>query len=266
MLSWHDRVRPGYAINYGIKTGLNEAFILDNQTKDALIAEDPRSTEIIKPILRGRDIQRYKSQWKGMWLIATFPALGLSIDDYPAVKRHLLTFGKARLEQSGKRLPDGTRSRKKTGNAWYEIQDTCAYHEDFAKEKLFWMDMSPRGRFAYSDEELYCNNKGFVMTGGPLKYLCAVLNSDLITWMMKNIARTTGMGLLQWEKFSVERLPVPQISTAEQRPFVRLVDRTLAARAVNLAADTSALEAETNCRVYELYGLTADEIRATTGK
>ena len=256
-MSWHDRVRPEYAINYGIKTGLNEAFILDNQTKEALIADDPKSAEIIKPVVRGRDIQRYKAKWARLWLIDSHNGFGnvsaIDIDGYPAVKAHLNGYYE-RLEK-----------RYDKGRTPYNLRN-CAYHGDFAKEKLLWMDMSPRGRFAYSDEELYCNNKGFVMIGGPLKYLCAVLNSDLITWMMKNIARTTGMGLLQWEKFSVERLPVPQISTAEQRPFVRLVDRTLAARAVNLTADTSALEAETNCRVYELYGLTADEIWATTGK
>ena len=125
------------AINYGIKTGYNEAFIIDNRTKEALVAADPKSAEILKPVVRGRDIRRYKAEWQGLWLIATFPALRVSIDDYPAVKKHLLTFGKARLEQSGKRLSDGTRSRKKTSNAWYEMQDTCAYHADFAKEKLY---------------------------------------------------------------------------------------------------------------------------------
>ena len=66
LLSWHDRVRPGYAINYGIKTGFNEAFIIDKQTKEALIAEDPRSADIIKPVVRGRDIQRYKARWYAM--------------------------------------------------------------------------------------------------------------------------------------------------------------------------------------------------------
>ena len=102
------------AINYGIKTGYNDAFIIDNRTKEALVATDPKSAEILKPMVRGRDIRRYKADWQGLWLIATFPALGVSIDDYPAVKKHLLNFGKARLEQSGKRLSDGTRSRKKT--------------------------------------------------------------------------------------------------------------------------------------------------------
>ena len=150
------------AINYGIKTGLNDAFIIDNQTKDALTAEDPRSAEIIKPVVRGRDIQRYQVDWRGLWLIATFPACALSIDDYPAVKEHLLSFGRARLEQSGKRLPNGTRSRKKTSHDWFELQDTCAYHGDFAKEKLLWMDLvNDRERFAYSDNSaLYGDNKG----------------------------------------------------------------------------------------------------------
>ncbi|MXW79393.1 MAG: hypothetical protein F4Z57_10515, partial [Gemmatimonadetes bacterium] len=130
------------AIYRGVLTGYNDAFVIDNDTKEALIAEDPRSADIIKPVLRGRDIQRYRAEWAKLWLIATFPTLVLNIDDYPAVKRHLLSFGKARLEQSGKTLPNGTKSRKKTVHAWYELQDTCAYHEVFKKEKLIWMDLT----------------------------------------------------------------------------------------------------------------------------
>jgi len=79
-------------INYGIKTGYNEAFIIDGDTKDQLIAEDPKSAEIIKPILRGRDIKRYKAEFADLWLIATFPSLNIDIDNYPAVKKHLEQF------------------------------------------------------------------------------------------------------------------------------------------------------------------------------
>ncbi len=137
------------AINYGIKTGFNEAFIIDNPTKDALIAEDPKSAEIIKPVLRGRDIQRYQAQWKGMYLIATFPALGLNIENYPAVKRYLLSFGKQRLEQSGKRLPnDHCFPRKKTGNAWFELQDTCASTKISAARSSSGQTWHLNGRFA----------------------------------------------------------------------------------------------------------------------
>ena len=124
------------------------------------------------------------------------------------------------------------------------------------------MDMSPEGRFAYSGEEMYCNNKGFIMTGGPLKFLCAVLNSALITWMMKNTARTTGMGLLQWEKFAVERLPVPKVAVKMQRMLAEQVDRILTAKSNDPAADTGKEEAEINRLVFRLYGLKDDEIRA----
>ena len=252
----------GNAINYGIKTGYNAAFIIDNETKEGLIAEDPRSTEVIKPVLRGRDIQRYQAQWKGLWLIATFPALALNIDDYPAVKKHLLSFGKQRLEQSGRRLPNGARSRKKTTNAWFEMQDTCAYHEDFKKEKLFWMDMTPRGRFSYINDEMYCNDKGFMMIGVSLKYLCAVLNSSLIAWLMKKEALTTGMGLPQWKKFAVERISVPTASSTQQQVFIQMIDRILRVKAEDQTSDTSETEAEIDEGVYELYGLTPLEISA----
>ena len=126
--------------------------------------------------------------------------------------------------------------------------------------------MSDRGRFAYSDLEMYCNNKGFVMTGKSLKYLCAVLNSPLITWLIKNTARTTGVGLTQWEKFSVECLPVPKITTAKQRPFVRLLDGILEAKDADPEADTTELEAEIDRLLYQLYGLTAGEILTVEGQ
>ena len=249
----------GVSINRGVTTGYNGAFIIDNSAKEALIAADPHSADVIKPVLRGRDIQRYRSKWAGKWLICTFPSVKLDIDDYPAVKKYLLQFGKTRLEQSGKTLANGSKARKKTSHWWFELQDSTAYHEQFGKEKLFWMDMSPRGRFAFSNSEMHCNDKGFLMTGTSLKYLCAILNSSLITWLMKGSALTTGMGLIQWKKFAVERLPIPQITAAEQEPFVKLVDEILKARDADPDADTSHLEWEIDRLVYDLFGLTEEE-------
>ena len=127
------------------------------------------------------------------------------------------------------------------------------------------MDMSNTNRFAYSETEMYCNNKGFIMTGKSLKYLCAVLNSTIIKWLVKNTARTTGLGLIQWEKFAVERLPIPKVSAAQQKPFIQLIDHILQAKAANPAADTSALKAEIDRLVYQLYGLTTEEIAAVEG-
>ena len=90
------------SIYRGITTGYNEAFIIDDSIRDRLVTQDPRSDEIIRPLLRGRDIQRYRASWERRWLISTLPSLHIEIDEYPAVKRHLLSFGQQRLQQSGK--------------------------------------------------------------------------------------------------------------------------------------------------------------------
>ena len=125
--------------------------------------------------------------------------------------------------------------------------------------------MAPSGRFAYSDSEtIFCNQKAFVVTGSSLKYLCAILNSRLTTWQVKNIAVTTGMGLTQWDKFVVERLPIPKISTANQRTFICLVDEILKAKATNPIANIEEQEAEIDRLVYALYGLTEKEIAVIT--
>ena len=217
-------------------------------------------SEIIKPVVRGRDISRYQAQWPGLWLIATFPSLGLSIEDYPAVKHHLLRFGKARLEQAGKTLPDGTKSRKKTRHAWYELQDTCAYHEDFTKEKLLWIELVNDGRFAYDNSGFYGEATTFLLTGESIKYLCAVLNSKLIRWFLEKVAPTSGMGTLRWKKVYVERLPIPRLSVRRQQSFAKLVDGVLMLKGGQPESDTSETEARIDEKVYKLFGLTPLEI------
>ena len=246
-------------INRGVLTGYNKAFIIDDAIRRVLVEEDPRSADIIKPVLRGKDIRRYQAKWAGQWLIATLPSLELSIDDYPAIKEYLLSFGEKRLEQTGATLPNGTKARKKTAHRWFELQDSIAYHQEFAKEKLFWMDLTEHGRFAYDDGEMFCANTAYTITGQSIRYLCAVLNSSLITWYMKNTALNSGMGTPRWVRFTVERLPIPRISAAKQRPFVRMVDEILEAKAANPDADTSYLEWDIDRLVYDLYGLTEEE-------
>ncbi len=247
------------SINYGIKTGFNEAFIIDTSRRDELVAQDPKSAEIIKPVLRGRDIKAYEHHWAEKWIIATFPALKISIDDYPAVKNHLLAFGKDRLEQAGKKLSNDTISRKKTGNKWFETQDQIAYHAEFAKEKLIWIELVDRGRFAYDDKAIYCEATTFIMTGNSTKYLCAILNSGLAHWCLSQVAPTSGMGTLRWKKIYIEKIPVPLLDKPREQPFTELADKIIKAK--QQAQDTTALEAEINQQVYKLYNLTADEIK-----
>ncbi len=143
-------------INYGIKTGCNEAFIIDTAKRDEILAncqtedERRRTEEIIRPILRGRDIKRYSYEWAGLYLIATFPSRHYDIDDYPAVRDYLLSFGIERLEQTGEtHIVNGNsiKSRKKTNNKWFEMQDSISYWEDYAI-------------FSYSKEKSRSNQGG----------------------------------------------------------------------------------------------------------
>ena len=234
-------------------TGLNDAFIIDNQTKNALIAEDPKSAEVIKPVVRGRDIRRYCAHWVGLWLIdahngySGVPAI--DIDDYPAVKAHLDGYY-MRLEK-----------RQDKGRTPYNLRN-CAYHEDFAKEKLLWIELVNDGRFAYDDSGIYGEATTFLLTGESIKYLCAVLNAKLVRWFLEKIAPTSGMGTLRWKKVYVERLPIPRIPSASQEFFVQMIDTVLHAKTNQPDLDTSQLEAEIDAAVYQLYALTPSEITA----
>ena len=249
------------SIYYGIKTGYNPAFIINSYTRNRLVAEDHRSADILRPILRGRDIQRYRARWAGLWLISTLPSLDIDIDDYPAVKRHLLSYGRKRLEQTGKHLSDGRRARKRTPHRWFELQDTCTYHGEFATPKLLWIELAERGRFAYDESGILAEATAFIMTGTLTKYLCAVLNSDLIRWAFQHLAPTSGMGVLRWKKTYLDHVPVPHVPADDCESVTDLVDEVLRKKDANPDEDTTELETEINQKVNQLYGLNPSEIR-----
>ena len=248
----------------GVITGYNKAFIIDDAIRQRLIDADPKSEEIIKPILRGRDIQRYQAQWAGLWLIVVkFGSYTTLPEEFPAIYQHLLQHedklkarGQCRYTRSGSKNADYPGQHH-----WLELDNNPkdSYLEEFAKEKLLWIELVEDGRFAYDSSGIYGEATTFVMTGASLKYLCAVLNSTLIRWFLNQIAPTSGMGTLRWKKVYVETIPIPKLSAAKQRPFVRLVERILEAKADDPDADTKPLEWEIDRLVYELYGLTEAE-------
>lgn len=240
--------------NMGIVTGHNDAFIINTEIKNKLIKNDPKSASIIKPMLRGKDIDRFYPKWANLWLIDIHNGYddvsAVDIKNYPAIKRHF----------KQKHLYHKLKNRCDQGNTVFNLRD-CAYHEKFKNEKLFWADMTPIGRFAYSNVETYCNSKGYIMAGESLKYLCAVLNSSLIAWYIQNTAATTGMGLTEWTVVTVKRIPIPKIPSIDQRPFVTLVNRIMKVKSDNPDVNTQQLEKKINALVYKLYKLTNDEIR-----
>ena len=244
-------------INRGVLTGYNEAFVIDTATRDALIVEDPRSKEILKPVLRGRDVRRWRARWDGKWLIDTHNGYGdvaaVDVADYPAIKRHLDRY-----------LP-ALKRRQDKGRTPYNLRN-CAYYEDFSEEKLFWIDLTNHGRFAHDSGGMFVLNSAYILVGKSAKFLCAVLNSKLATWFMDNTAVTSGMGVTRWINTFVSRIPIPDISDARQRPFIRLVDDMLAAKNADLDANTAAQEEEIDRMVYALYGITDAEIAAVENR
>ena len=183
------------SINYGIKTGLNDAFIISAEKKNELISSDPKSAEIIRPILRGRDIKRYSYTFSDLWLIATFPSKNYEIEDYPAIEKYLLSFGIEKLEQTGrKHIVNGIeiKSRKKTNNKWFETQDSINYWNDFSKQKIAYREISNAMDACLVDPGYMLNNKCYFITGDHLIYILSYLNSKLFTKIILPQANITG--------------------------------------------------------------------------
>jgi type II restriction/modification system DNA methylase subunit YeeA len=245
----------GLQINFGVKTGFNKAFIIDQEKRDELIKLDPKNDEIIKPILRGRDLKKYSYSFSNIYLISTFPSLKIDINNYKSIEYHLLSFGRKRLEQSGEKG-----SRKKTRNLWFETQDSIAYWEDFEKPKIIWGEISDKPKFAFDDEGYYAEATTFIMTGEHLKYLLAILNSNISEWYFNQIGTTTGMGTNRWKKYKIELLPIKDLSSLEQIPFINLVNQIISDKKLEPLADTTHLEAQIDLLVYQLYGLTYEEV------
>ena len=155
------------SIYRGILTGFNDAFFIDGKTREKLIAEDPNSEDLIKPLLRGRDINAWVTEKEDQYLIGTFPALNLDIDQYPAIKNHLLSFGIEKLEQTGaKHIVNGEeiKARKKTSNKWFETQDQIGYYKEFAKSKIVYPNMTSVFPFTYDETGSFGNDKSFIIT------------------------------------------------------------------------------------------------------
>jgi hypothetical protein len=258
----------------GILTGLNEAFIITTEKRNEILshckddAERQRTEAIIKPILRGRDIKRYYYEWAGLWVIGTFPALKLNIDEYPALKKYFLdNFDIRQLEQSGEKYPElGFDARKKTGNKWFETQDQIAYYPEFEKEKVVYSEIVRKPQFYYDTENFYVEATSFLMTGKKVKYLCGLLNSKSAAYFFKRFYSGGGLGDegYRYKKDFLERLPLP-IYTTNNLSMIQqietLVDKIISAKREEPQSDTQELEREIDKLVYQLYELTEEEIK-----
>ena len=248
-------------IYFGIKTGLNEVFIIDEDRKNELVEKDLKAIEIIKPILRGRGVNKYYTEWDGGYIIATFPALTVDIDKYKSVKEYLESF-LPKIKQTGEEFinSDGVveKTRKKTYNEWYETQDQIGYYEEFSKEKVIWKRIGSQLRFSYSNEEIFCLDSTCIATGENIKYLTALLNSKLCHYQLFEKSPKTGMGDLIISVHALEPIYVYYPKENELETIELLVNKILVAKKDK--SDTLRWENKIDALVFHYYGLTEDEM------
>jgi hypothetical protein len=261
-------------IYYGIKTGLNEAFVIDEATRARLIAEDARSADPIKPFLAGRDIKRYEQPKSDKYLI--FTRHGVNIDDYPAIKEYLSQF-KDKLTPKPKDWTDKEWNGRKPGAyQWYEIQDTIDYYEEFEKPKIIVPAIVMTASYAYDRSGIYSNDKTSIIPTDDL-YLLGILSSKVADIVIHSISSTKQGGYFEYKPMYVSKIPIRTIDfsdpadVARHDRMVSLVEQMLVLHKQLPEAGTphektalerriEATDGQIDALVYELYGLTEEEI------
>ena len=249
----------------GIVTGCNEAFIIDDAKREKLIEQDPKSAEIIKPLLRGKDIKRYHAQQSGFYILATGYDLDI-LNQYPIIFAYLEDIGKqidsGRIKTKGK----GLFERDDQGENWWNLR-ACAYYGEFDKEKIVYPETTHSANIFYDKGQFYLDKTCFMITGNNLKILVGLLSSKLMTFTYKRFCSGTVLGAkgYQYNKHALEKLPVVKIPALQQQSFIALVDQILDAKQADPDADTTSLENEIDTLVYALYDLTEDEIAIVEG-
>jgi len=238
-------------INRGILTGCNEAFIISGDKRNELISQNPKSAEIIRPILRGRDIKRYGYTFSDLWVITSHNGIRgrniprIHIDEYPAIKAHLDEFYSKLCKRADK------------GDTPYNLRN-CAYMDDFSKQKIVWGNLCLNAQFAYVEDDYFINAPSPMIVPGS-KYLLAVLNSKVADWYIRQLGVTRNGGYFEYKPMFVEKLPIPPETRESHNLLEEMVDKILAAKKGGTSTDE--LENCIDQYVYSLYGLDPSEVR-----
>ncbi|MDI1254547.1 MAG: Eco57I restriction-modification methylase domain-containing protein [Flavobacterium sp.] len=248
-------------INRGVLTGFNEAFVITTEKKNQLIAEDPKSAEILKPLLRGEDIKAYVPQWDGWWLIATFPSLKFNISDYPAVENYLLPL-KERLAPKPKDYDDKKgkwKGRKNGSYRWFETQDSIAYHKDFLKDKIIYPNMTKYMPFVYDKHQFFTNQKCFIITGNLLSYLTCFLNSKIFRFAFKEYFPELLGDTRELSKIFFELVSVESVDESTNIIFEALLEKLVELKEQGKSIEE--IENEIEQKLAKIYSLSEEEVK-----
>ena len=235
------------SIYRGLLTGFNEAFIIDEETKDRLIKEDKKSAEIIKPLLRGRNIDKYIYHNNGLYLINTHNGVKesnikpIDVNKYKAIKKHLDKYY-SQLEKRGDK-----------GITPYNLRN-CAYLEEFDKPKLIYPETTTSANFYYDESNFYPDKTNFIMTGKYIKYIMAVLSSKIGLYGFYNFYSKIKLGSVgfQYRKDALELFPIPEADSKTKNNITKLVDDIIMLKKQD--KDTTPLEKNIDEVVYSPMG------------
>ena len=255
-------------IKFGVKTGLNEitkgkekrgVFIINEKERNNILKncknedERKRTEELIRPILRGKDIKRYGIEYNNLYLITTFPAKNINIDNYVSVNTHFYNYKKELETRAGRQK-------------WFETQNTIAYYKNFNKEKIIYPDIINLDRthnmsFYLDNDNFFTLDTCFIITGINLGYLTAFLNSKLFKYCFINNFPKLGEKGYRLKIIFMVQIPVKDVSNLENEQYTNLVYAIQAKKKDNPKADTSNLEKQIDDMLYKHYNLTEDEIK-----
>jgi type I restriction-modification system DNA methylase subunit len=267
-------------IFYGIKTGYNEAFVIDEGIKNRLIRENKRSAEIIKPFLAGRDIKRYLPPQSDKFLI--FTRHGINIAEFPVIEEYLSN-SKNRLIPKPKNWKGIDWQGRKPGSyKWYEIQGSIDYFMEFEKPKIIVPAIVKKASYTFDRSGFYSNDKTSIIQTDDL-YILAILNSRIADIIVHSISSTKQGGYFEYKPMYISQIPIQPIdlyNSAEKGFYdqiVKLVGQMLSMNKQFTEADSvaqkeilqrqiDATDKKIDRLVYDLYGLTEDEIKIVEGE
>ncbi len=252
----------------GVLTGYNKAFIIDTETKEQILKgcrtekERRLTEEIIRPVLRGRDIERYYYRWAGLWLIKiesgwtdrhrnTENPETFFKNTLPSLYEHLISF--ADTKGKGKGLLD----RDDQGDYWWELRD-CDYYNEFEREKIIYPEFSSVASFTYDTKQHFILDTGWIIVGENLKFILGVINSNLCWHYISSIVTNLSESAFRMKKLYIEQLPIPPITPQNKSiawEIESLVDNILRTKEKKPETNTSDIEKQIDIMVYNFYNL-----------
>ncbi|WP_229092536.1 Eco57I restriction-modification methylase domain-containing protein [Bacteroides finegoldii] len=253
----------GVKIYRGVTTGYNPAFIISNELRDKLIAEDIKNKRIIKNMLQGRNIRKWYYNESEDNLI--FTRRGTDIEDFPSIKTHLFAF----YNNLKPKTPNDSSEGRKSGTyKWFEILDNTAYYFEFEKsEKIIWGLTADKWAYALDTEQHYLPSNAYILTSEtiPIRFILGLLNSKLLHYYFRFIGVMTAGGAYTLKAATIEALPIVIGTKEQQKEIVLKVESILNTKAKNKQADVSSTESEIDRLIYNLYGLSEDDVKIVEG-